>query len=248
MKQFLKSTVVALILLGSTHASQAQGGPSSIDGPNILSGLFGRYEGNFTAVGRTLPFKSFYLTVYPNGAVYGSLTTYGLEKSASSANKGRDYAYVTGMADKKGNFEASFSYNDKYYTLQGQVNKSKKAIGVAKPYRKNNAVGALSGTLSKTSYAPSSFADAYVEVYGNGSDFYFGFYNDGSFEGYDYDLGEGFGGDYSYAKLGNNLARLTIYTDGETHTFLIYFFGDGNGLAYDVGTGKFHYLYGGGRV
>ena len=47
---------------------------------------------------------------------------------------------------------------------------------------------------------------------------------------------------YFEAKLGNNLARLTIVTESETHVILIYYVG-GTGIAYDVGTGKFQFLY-----
>lgn len=233
MKHFAKSTLIALLLFCATAVSQAQR-DGDISGSNILGGLFGRYEGDFKAAGRTLPFKTFSLNVYPNGHVEGYL---------SGPNK--EGAYVTGTADKKGQFTAGFYYGGKYYTLTGLVNKGKKAVGVAKPYRKNNTVGNINGNLSKTSYAPSSIAHFYESVYGNGLNLEFYFYDDGSFGAYDYDSDEEFEGDYSYVKLGSNLARLTLYAEDGVHTFLLYYFGNGDGVAYDVGTGTFHYFSGG---
>ncbi len=232
MKNFLKSSLIALLLLGATAVSQAS---HTITGPNVLgTSLFGYYEGHFTAAGRTLPFNWFYMTVYPNGYMTGYLS--GNDASAS----------FSGMVDKKGTFDATFWYGDKYYTLKGLVNKSKKAVAVAKPYRKNNTVGTLNGTLSRTSYAPSSlYNNSEYYISGNGVDLYFEYYDDGTFYGYDYNNDEEFEGDYSYTKLGNNLARLTLYAEDGAHVFLLYFFGNGYGVAYDVGNGTFHQFYDG---
>ena len=246
MKNVAKSALIALLLFGATAVSQVQAGEggSSIAGPNILNGLFGTYQGTFTAAGRTLPFDSFYLNVYPNGYVYGYLRGPGGVSKTSYVG-----ASFYGMADKNGNFDASFNYGGKSYTLKGQVNKNKKVAGLARPYRKNIAVGVLNGTLSSTSYAPSAIGldespdYYYYGVYGNGVDLNFYFYGNGSFGGYDNKSSSSISGTYSYARTGNNSARLTLIEDGgATHVLLIYFFNSSYGVVYDTQKGKFSYF------